>query len=151
AGAVGDEEKLLGARRVGGGFGRRAARVGDRPRRQAIDHIGVVAGLEVEIRPRDRTAEAAFAAHGALYAGRVRLQAQALVVPIAEHGRAPGAFLGLARFLLDDRGQDHELIGIFDWQIGRAPFPDLLDHSTLLVLHALDYLLARGAPREVIG
>src|SRR5712691_5439204 len=39
AGAVGDEEDLLGARRIGGGLERSAARIGDRPGRQALDHV----------------------------------------------------------------------------------------------------------------
>src|SRR5262249_1875965 len=98
AGAVGDEEKLLGARRVGGGFERRAAWVGDRSRRQAVDHIRVVPGLEVDIRARDRTAEAAFAADDAVDDRRVRLQLHALLETIDEHGRDPGALLGLAGF-----------------------------------------------------
>ena len=34
AGAVGDEEHFLGARRIGGRLERGAARIGDRPRRQ---------------------------------------------------------------------------------------------------------------------
>src|SRR5712672_998755 len=42
AGAVGDEKDFLGARRVGGGLDRCAAGIGDRPRRQALDDIGVV-------------------------------------------------------------------------------------------------------------
>src|SRR5690606_29013337 len=37
ASAVGDEEQFLGAGRVGGGLDRRAPRIGDRSRRQALD------------------------------------------------------------------------------------------------------------------
>src|SRR6516162_9318484 len=42
AGAIGDEIEVAGARRVGGGLERGAAGIGDRPGRQAVDHIGIV-------------------------------------------------------------------------------------------------------------
>ena len=42
AGAVGNEIEFLGARRIGNGFERRHARIGDRSGRKTVNHISVV-------------------------------------------------------------------------------------------------------------
>src|SRR5882757_2791970 len=52
--AVGDEIEIVGLRRVGDRFQRRAARAGDRRRRQALDQIGVVRRLLVDVGLVDR-------------------------------------------------------------------------------------------------
>src|SRR5207244_12012762 len=62
AGAVGDEEHLLGARRIGGGLDRGAAWIGDRPGRQAVDDVGVVGGGRVLFALGDGMAERHLAA-----------------------------------------------------------------------------------------
>jgi hypothetical protein len=48
-GAVGDEEQVTGARRIGHGRERGSTRVGDRTRRQAVDSVGIVGGLDLQI------------------------------------------------------------------------------------------------------
>jgi transposase len=57
AGAVGHEIQLLGPRRIGGGFERGAAGVGDRPRRQPVDHVGVVGRRLLDLAPLDRPSQ----------------------------------------------------------------------------------------------
>ena len=54
AGAVGDEIEVVGLGRVGDGLERRTAGIGDRRRRQAVDQIGVVGRLLVDVRLVDR-------------------------------------------------------------------------------------------------
>ena len=62
AGAVGDEIELARARRIGGRFERGAAGIADRPRRQAVDLIGIVWRRLIDLAFHDRPPERAFAA-----------------------------------------------------------------------------------------
>ena len=71
--------------------------------------------------------------------------------PIGEYRGNPRALVGLAGFLLDQRGEYHQLLRTLDRQIRCAPIPDVLDQPALLLLHVLDQLLARGTAREAIG
>src|SRR5262249_861323 len=85
AGTVGDEKEIFGARGAGGGLERRLAGIGDRPRRQAVDYVGVVAGLELDVGARDRPAERPLPADNAVDDRRVRLQLHSLLEPIDEY------------------------------------------------------------------
>ena len=58
---------------------------------------------------------------------------------------------GFAGLLLDERGQNDELLRRLDRQIGRVTVPDFLEHALLRLLHALDHLLARHAASEIVG
>ena len=151
AGAVGDEKQFLGARRIGGGFERGAARIGDRPRRQPVDDIGVVGRRLLDLVALDRPPERALAADQPVDDRRIGLQLHLLPQPVDEHRGHPRALLGLAGFLLDDRSQRHELLRRLDRQVGAAAIPDLLHRALLRLPHALDHLLARGAEREPVG
>ena len=71
--------------------------------------------------------------------------------PVDEDRRHARAFLRLAGLLLDDRGENDELLGRPHRQVGHAPLPDLLQHPLLLALHALDHLLARRSAREAVA
>src|SRR5262245_42306433 len=73
AGAGGDAEQLLVARRIGGGLDRRATGIGDRARRQTIDDVGVVRRRLRDIRLAERAAERALAEHTTVDDGRIRL------------------------------------------------------------------------------
>src|SRR4029078_4897199 len=53
--------------------------------------------------------------------------------------------------LLDDRGQDDELLRGLDRQVRRAPRPDLVQRLALRPLHAVDGLLAGLAPLALVG
>src|SRR5262249_22760184 len=143
AGAVGDEEDFLGARRVGGGFERGAARIGDRSGWQALDHIGVVRRRLADLALQDRPPERVLAADQAVDDGRVRLQLDPLLEAIDEHGGDAGALLRLAGLLLDDGRERDELVGRLERKVRRAMVPDILDQAALCRLHALDYLLTR--------
>ena len=72
--AVGDEVEVLGAGRIGDRFKSGPARIGDRPRRQALDRIGVVGRRRVDLAAQDAAAERAFAADEAVHDRRVGLQ-----------------------------------------------------------------------------
>ena len=151
AGAVGDEEQVAGARRVGGGFQRGAAGIGDRARRQAVDDIGVVGRRLRDFAALDRAAQRALAADDAIDDGRVGLQLHLLAQAIDEHRGDAAALVRLAGFLLDDRGQRHQLLRRLDRNVGVAALPDFAQHALLRLLHALDHLVARRAAREFIG
>ena len=60
AGSVGDKIEVLAPRRFGDGFQRRLAGVANRPRRQAVDDIGVIGRRLIEVGFRDAAAERAF-------------------------------------------------------------------------------------------
>ncbi len=151
AGAVGHEIKLLGTRRVGGGLDRGAAGIGDRPGRQTVDEIGVVGRRLGELTLGERMAERALAVDQAIDDRRVGLQLHLLLEPINEHRGNPRALLRLAGFLLDDRGQDHELVRRLERQIGAAALPHLSHQPVLRLAHALKHLLAREAAVEMIA
>ena len=70
---------------------------------------------------------------------------------IDEHRGDATALVGLAGFLLDDRGQGNELVRRPDRNVRIAPLPDFRKHAFLRLLHALDYLVARGAARKFVG
>src|SRR5262249_41672970 len=117
AGAVGNEEEFLGAPGARSGLERSFARIGDRPRRQAVDHIGVVAGLKLDIRTGDRPAERSLPADDAVDDRRIGLQLHFLLEAIDEYrGDAP-ALLRLAGFFFDNGSKGDELVGRFDRQI----------------------------------
>ena len=151
AGAVGDEIKLARARRIGGGFERGPARIGDRPRRQSGNDISIVRRRLLDFALGDRPPERALAADQAVNNRRIGLQLHILLEPIDEDGGDAGALVGLAGFLLDDRCQHHQLIGRLERQVRRTVIPDFLHHALLRLLHALDQLLAADAAGEVIG
>ena len=71
--------------------------------------------------------------------------------PVDEHRSDARALLGLAGFLLDDRGERDELLRRLERQVRRAPLPDLLQRAPLRLLHALDHLFARGAAGEPVA
>ena len=73
AGAVGDEIEVLGLGRLQHGLDRRAPGIGDRSWRQAVDLVGVVRGLAIELLLRDGMIEHALAANQAIDDGRVGL------------------------------------------------------------------------------
>ena len=129
AGAVGDEIEFARARRIGRGFERGAAGIGDRSGRQAVDDIGVVGRRLLDLAFHDRPAERALAADQAINDRRIGLQLHFLLEPVDEDGGDPRALLGLAGFLLDERGENDELIRRLDRQVGRTVIPDFLDHS----------------------
>ena len=151
AGAVGDEEHFLGARRIGRSLDRGPPRIGDRPGRQTFDDVGVVRRLRLDIRPADRAAERAFAEHKAVDDGRIGLQLHLLLEPVDEHRRDPRALLGLAGLFLDDRREDDELVRRAQRQVGIAALPDLAHQPVLRLAHALDELFTREAAIEVIA
>ena len=98
AGAVGDEEQIAGARRIGGGFQRGPPRIGDRPRRQAVNHIGVVGRRLLDFAALDRPAQRALAADQPVDDGRIRLQLYLLPQPIDEYRGDPAALVRPCRF-----------------------------------------------------
>ena len=151
AGAVGNEIEVAGAGRIGGGFKRRATGICNRSGRQSVDLVGVVGGRLIDLALHDRPPERALAADQAVDDGRVRLQPHPLLEPIDEYGGDARALVRLAGFLLDQRGQDHELFGGFDRQVGGAPGPRFPYQTLLRLLHVLDQLLARHAAREIVG
>ena len=151
AGAIGDEEQVAGAGRIGGRLQRGAAGIGDRPRRQTLDHIGVVGRRLRDLGTLDRPPQRAPAAHQPVDDGRIGLQLHLLPQPVGEDGGDPAALVGAAGFLLDDRGQCNQCLRRLDRNIRIAALPDFRQHPLLGLLHALDHLLARGAAREFVG
>jgi len=151
AGPIGDEIEVLGARRIGGGFERGAAGIGDGARRQAVDHVGIVRRGLFDLALHDGAAERAFAAGQPVDDGRIGLQLHLALQAIDEDRRHPRALVGLAGFFLHDRGQDDQLLRRLDRQIQRAMLPDFLQQVPVRLLHALDDLLARHAAGEFIG
>ena len=110
AGAVGDEIELLGARRLGGRLERGAARIGNRRRRQAIDHIGVVRRRLLDFAAHDRASQRPFAADQTIDDGRIGLQLHLLLQAVDEDRSDARALLRPAGFLLNDGGKDDELL-----------------------------------------
>ncbi len=151
AGAVGDEEQVAGAGRIGGRLERGAAGIGDWPGRQALDHIGVVGRRLRDLGALDRPPQRALAAHQPVDDGRIGLHLHLLPQPVGEDSGDPAALVGPAGFLLDDRGKRDQCLRRLDRNVRIAAFPDLRQHPLLGLLHALDHLLARGAAREFVG
>ena len=151
AGAVGDEEQILGPRRVGDRLQSRAAGIGDRAGRQALDHVGVVGGRPLDLRAHDAAPEGAAPADQAVDDGRIGLQLHPLLQPIDEHARDPRTLVGPAGLLLDDGGQRHHLGRRLDRHLGAAALPDLVQHLALLGAHQVEDLLAGGAALELVG
>ena len=151
AGAVGDEIEIVGLGRIGDRFERGTAGIGDRPRRQAVDDVGVVGRRLVDVGLVDRAVgRPALAAEHAVEDGRVGLQPHALVQPVDEDGGDARALVGHAGLLLDDRGERHELVDVGERQAGDAAVPDAFDKALLVGQHLVDDLLARGAARETL-
>ena len=130
---------------------RRAARIGDRSRRQAFDYIGVVGGRLVEFATQDAASERALATDEAINDRRIGLKAHALLQAVEEDAGDAGAFIRLAGFLLDDGGQRDEFVFRLERQIGGATVPDLVHQPGLVVLHLLQELVAGHAARNTIG
>src|SRR4029077_12088862 len=101
AGAVGGEEQVAGARRIRRRLERGAAWIGDRPRRQAVDDIGVVRCRLLDLAALDRPAERPLAADQAIDDRRIGLQLDLLAQAIDEHRGDPAALVRLAGLLLD--------------------------------------------------
>ena len=150
-GAIGHEIEIFGGRGVQHRFQRGAARVGDGPRRQAIDAIGVVAGGRLDVGAGQRPVQPPLAAGDAIDDRRVRLQPHALVQPVDEDRGDDGALFGHRRFLLDDGGKRHRLLLRRDGRHGHPAGPQLFQQPGLCRLHILDQLLARHAAPEHIG
>src|SRR5262249_1944443 len=93
AGSVGNEKDLLGACGIGGRFERRTPWIGDRPRRQAIDSVGIVRCGLLDVAPRDRSTKGALAADKAVDDRRIRLQTDSLLQTIDEHSGNAGTLL----------------------------------------------------------
>src|SRR5258708_15157920 len=97
AGAIGDEIKFLSARRIGDRFKSRPARISDRPWREALDNVGIVGRVLLDLAFEDGPAERALAAYEPIDDGGVRLQFHALLEAIDENGGDPGSCIGAAR------------------------------------------------------
>ena len=136
AGSVRDEIEVLAAGRIGDRLERRLARIGDRPRRQAVDDVGVVGRRLVELGLGDRVAERSLAEHQAVNDRRIGLEPHVLLQPVDEDAGDARPLVRLARLLLDDRGERHHFAGRLDRQIGRALLPDLVDELGLGFRHA---------------
>ena len=70
---------------------------------------------------------------------------------IDEHSGHPRALVRFAGFLFHDRSKRDQLLRRLDGQIRHPAFPDLLQHASMRLLHALDDLLARHAASESVG
>ena len=151
AGTIRHEVEIAGARRIGRGLQRGPPGIGNRSWRQAVDYIGVIGRGLRDFAALDRPAQRPLAAHQPIDDGRVRLQFYLLPQAIDKYRGDPAPLIGLAGFLLDDRGQCHELVRRFKRDIRAAAFPDFGERAFLRLLHALDHLVARGAAREFIG
>src|SRR5262249_54833010 len=99
----------------------------------------------------NRMAERAPAADQPIDDGWIRLQPLALLQPVDKDSSNTRALVGFAGFLLNDRCKNDKLLGRTDRQIGGAPIPDLLQHTPLIPLHALNHLLAWRASPEAIA
>src|SRR5262245_20632479 len=117
AGPVSHEIELARTRRIGGRFQRRAARIGDGSRRQAVDHVGVVRRRLLDLAALDRTSESSLAADQSVDDGRIGLQLHLLLQPVGEYGGDARALVWTTRFLLDDRRQRYELFNRANWHV----------------------------------
>ncbi len=126
AGAVGHEVELPRARRIGGRFDRRAPGIGDRPGRQAIDHDRCCRASAVRDPPATAAGRACLCRRQAVDDGRIGLQPHLLLEAVDEHRGDARALLGPAGLLLDDGGEDDELLRRAQRQVAGAAFPDLL-------------------------
>ena len=151
SGSVRHEIKVLAASWVGDCLQRRLAGIGNGPRREALDDVGVVGRGLIEIGPRDRAAERALAEREPVNDGRIGLEPHTFLQPVDEDAGDPRALVGFAGLLLDDRGEDDHFAGRFDRQVGRAPLPDFIDQFGLLFLHARYGRLSVKAAREVVS
>src|SRR3974390_906653 len=151
AGAVGDKIEVLGTRGIGDGIERSAARIGDRTRRQAVDHIGVVGRRLLDLALQDRATERALAAGQSVNDGRVRLQPHLVLQAIDEDGGDTRPLLRLARLFFDDRGEDDELLRRLERQVEHTVLPNLRQQTPLRLLHPLDDLLARHTAGKFVG
>src|SRR5690606_4220204 len=113
-GALGDDVEII----VGVGIGDRPkridARIGDRRRRQAVDLVGIIGRLRLDLGSTDAAVELGLALGDAIDDGGVGLQAHAFAQPIDEDCGHLGTFAGDAGFLLDDGGEDEQLLGRFE-------------------------------------
>src|SRR5205085_3836810 len=102
-----------------------------------------------DLAAQDAPAERALAADEAVDDRRVGLQLHPLGEPVDEHAGHPAALVGAPGLLLDDRGQNDELLRRLDRQVGRAPGPDLVQRLAMRALHAAHDLLTRFAALEL--
>ena len=126
AGAVGDEIEVLGARRIGDRLERGAAGIGDRPRRQALDRRRCCRASPCRSRlrmmprpsvPLPPTRPYTIVGSDCSF---MRFMSRLMNTPATR-----GALVGAAGLLLDDRGEDDELLRRLDRQVRRAALPDL--------------------------
>ncbi len=148
--AVGDEEQVGGAHRIGDRLHRRFAWIADRARRQPFDGVGVVGRRLQKLGLRNAVSERAFAADEAIDDRRIGLELHPLLQAVDEDAGDMRALLRLARLLFDNGGHRHELARRFDRQIRRALLPDLVDRLGLRDHHRGQDLGARDAAFELI-
>src|SRR5690242_20013313 len=151
AGAVRDEKQFPCAGRICRRLERRAARIGDRSWRQAVDNVGIVWRRVFDFAFHYRAPKRAFAPDKPVDDCWVRLQLHLLFQPIDENGGDPRALLRFAGLFLDQRCQNHELLRGSERQVRSTMVPNLVQQALLRLLHALNHLLAADAAREIIG
>ena len=135
-------------RRIGDRLERRAAGIGDRRRRQAVDQIGVVGRRLVDVGLVDRAVgRLALAAEQAVDDRRVGLQPHALVQPVDEDGGDARALVAAAGFLLDDRGQRDEFVDVGERQVRRRAVPRCSSTSFFWSASILSMICWRVVPR----
>ena len=146
--AVGDEIKRAIARR---GRDRRqdrgAARIADRPGRQAGHDVGVVGRARLQVGTRQLAALHALAVGHAVDRGRIALQPHPDPQPIDVDRRHPRPLGRYGGFLLDDRAQDQRVALAGIGQTGGALAPRLVERLLHRLLHAQQHAVARVAAR----
>ena len=137
-------------RRIGDGLHRGAARIGDRRRRQAVDHDRCCTASLRRSRPAgDRPVELALAADQAVDDGRIGLQPHLLVSRLrktpATRGRSSARPVSFSTI----EASMTSLLRRLERQVGRTLLPDLVEDLLLLDLHARRRCLARVAALEI--
>ena len=79
------------------------------------------------------------------------MQPHGLAQSVDEHGGNARAFIGLAGFLLDDRGKGHQFLRGLERQVLVAALPDPCQGAVAGAAHALDHRHALGAAGELVG
>ena len=113
--AVGYEIEIVGLGRVQSRFDGGLARVADRSRGEALDLVGVVRVLGVDLGLLDRLAPLHRPAIEPIKYSRVRLQLHAFAQAIDKHARNLLALIGTAGFFFNHRGQNERLL----WRLER--------------------------------
>src|SRR5215813_4436786 len=150
-GTVGDEIKLLRARRLSRSLDRGATRIGNWPGRQAIDDVCVVGRRLGYLALGERVAQRALAESQTVNDRRIRLKFHPLLEPICQHRRDARALLGLTGLFFNDRCEYDKLLRSLEGQIWIATIPDFPHQPLLGLTHALDHLSARETAMEVVA